>query len=105
MLLDLLFNQDTTVVSLLITFAFLIYLLLLIPITNYSFFLVFSLIITFVSLIWCLYLWCLYLWCLFLWCLFLWCIYDGLSQTFQCVCNIESLHLSFGIDAVGLSLI
>ena len=90
MLFNLLFNQSTTIVSLLLTFTFLVGFLLLVPIANYSLFRVLSLIITFVPLAWCLYLW--------------W-IYDGSGQTFQCVSNIESLHLSFGIDAVGLALV
>ncbi len=90
LLLNILFNQGTTIVSLLLTFTFLVSLLLLVPITNYTLFRVLSLVTAFVPLAWSVYLW--------------W-IYDGSGQTFQCVCNIESLHLSFGIDAAGLALI
>jgi proton-translocating NADH-quinone oxidoreductase chain M len=50
----------------------------------------FSLGITFIPLFWSLYLWSLY---------------DSSGQTFQMVCHLNQLHLSFGIDAVGLSLI
>jgi len=90
MFYNLLFNYDTTIVALLITFSFLIGILLIIPTSNYYLFRVLSLIVSFVPLAWSIYLWC---------------IYDGSGQIFQCVCNIESLHLSFGIDSVGLSLV
>jgi len=90
MFLDLLFNQDTTIVSLLLTFAFLIGILLLVPTINYTLFRILSLVVSFVPLLWSIYLWC---------------IYDGSGQIFQCVSYIESVHLSFGIDAVGLSLV
>jgi proton-translocating NADH-quinone oxidoreductase chain M len=39
------------------------------------------------------------------WSLYLWYLYDGSGHTFQMVCHLNKLHLSFGIDAVGLSLI
>lgn len=40
------------------------------------------------------------------WSLYLWTLYDSSSQQpFQCVSYLNGLHLSFGIDAVGLSLI
>ena len=39
------------------------------------------------------------------WCLYLWTLYDGSGQPFQMVCYLSKLHLSFGIDAVGLSLV
>jgi proton-translocating NADH-quinone oxidoreductase chain M len=39
------------------------------------------------------------------WSLYLWSLYDSSGQTFQMVCYVNQLHLSFGIDAVGLSLV
>lgn len=90
MLFNLLFGPDTTIVSLLLTFTLCCLMLLLIPIFNISLFRTISLIVSFVPLCWSIYLWILY---------------DGSGQTFQLVCNIESLHMSFGIDAVGLSLV
>lgn len=38
------------------------------------------------------------------WSLYLWTLYDSSGQPFQCVCYLNQLHLSFGIDAVGLSI-
>lgn len=90
MFLDLLLNHDTTLVSLLLTFATLVGIILMIPTTNYALFRILSLVITFVPLFWSLYLWF---------------IFDGSGQTFQCISHIDSIHMSFGIDTVGLSLI
>lgn len=39
------------------------------------------------------------------WSLYIWSLYDGSGQTFQMVCYVNQLHLSFGVDAVGLSLL
>ena len=90
MFLDLLLQPNTTIVSLLLTFALLCFILLFIPIYSYSMFRILSLAVSFVPLGWSLYLWILY---------------DGSGQTFQCICNIPMIHLSFGIDAAGLSLV
>src|SRR5574339_1214634 len=49
-----------------------------------------SLIISFIPLFWSLYLWSLY---------------DSTGQTFQMVCYLNQLHLSFGVDSIGLALI
>ena len=38
------------------------------------------------------------------WSLYLWTLYDSSGQPFQCLCYLSKLHLSFGIDSVGLSL-
>lgn len=89
-LLELFLNPNTTIVSLLLTFSLLCFILLFIPIINYSLFRVLSLLVTFVPLFWSMYLWS---------------IYDASGNTFQCICNIESLHLSFGLDVAGLSLV
>ncbi len=39
------------------------------------------------------------------WSLYFWFLYDSSGHQFQMVCYLSRLHLSFGIDAVGLSLI
>jgi proton-translocating NADH-quinone oxidoreductase chain M len=39
------------------------------------------------------------------WSLYVWSLYDSSGQTFQMVCYVNQLHLSFGVDAVGLSLL
>ena len=90
MFLDLLLQPNTTIVSLLLTFALLCFVLLFIPIYNYSMFRILSLAVTFVPLGWSLYLWI---------------IYDASGSNIQCLCNVESLHMSFGIDSPGLALV
>ena len=90
MFLDLLLHPNNTIIALLLTFAFLCFVLLFIPIYNYSMFRILSLAVAFVPLGWSLYLWILY---------------DGSGQTFQCICHVPMIHLSFGIDAAGLSLV
>nr|YP_003029832.1 NADH dehydrogenase subunit 4 [Dunaliella salina]ACS95022.1 NADH dehydrogenase subunit 4 [Dunaliella salina]AOO35675.1 NADH dehydrogenase subunit 4 [Dunaliella salina] len=90
MILDLLLQPNTTIVTLLLTFAFLCFVLLFIPIYNYSMFRILSLAVAFVPLGWSLYLWILY---------------NGSGPTFQCICHIPMIHLTFGIDAAGLSLV
>lgn len=90
MFLDLLLQPNTTIVSLLLTFALLCFVLLFIPFYSYSMFRILSLAVSFVPLGWSLYLWFLY---------------DGSGQTFQCICNVPMVNLSFGIDAAGLSLV
>nr|AOO35684.1 NADH dehydrogenase subunit 4 [Dunaliella salina] len=90
MFFDLLLQPNTTILALLLTFALLCFVLLFIPIYNYSMFRILSLAVAFVPLGWSLYLWFLY---------------DGSGQTFQCICHIDTLHISFGIDAAGLSLV
>ena len=90
MILDLLLSPNTTIIALLLTFALLCFVLLFIPIYNYNMFRILSLAVAFVPLCWSLYLWI---------------IYDGSGPTFQCICHIPTLHLSVGIDSVGLTLI
>jgi NADH:ubiquinone oxidoreductase subunit 4 (subunit M) len=90
MLLELLLQPTTTIVSLLLTFALFCFVLLFIPIYNYNLFRILSLAVAFVPLGWSLYLWILY---------------DGSGPTFQCISYLPMLHLSFGIDAAGLSLV
>lgn len=88
MFLELLFSPHTTIIALLLTFTLLCLLLLFVP--NYNLFRTLSLMISFIPLGWSIYLWILY---------------DGSGQTFQCLNYIPMLHLSFGIDSVGLALI
>jgi proton-translocating NADH-quinone oxidoreductase chain M len=88
--LNLLLSPNTTIVSFLILFGLLCFMLLIIPSISYNLFRIASLSISFIPLFWSIWLWF---------------IYDSAGNTFQCVCNIESLHISFGIDAVGLSLV
>ncbi len=89
-LFSVLFSPDTTILSLLVTFTALIFAVTLIPSTNYSLFRSASLVVSFIPLFWVLWLFTLY---------------DGSGQTFQLICNVSSLHLSLGIDSVGLSLV
>ena len=90
MFLQYLFNQDTTIVSLLLVFTLACVLLMFIPTTNYNLFRSLSLFVSFIPLFWSIYLWVLY---------------DGSGHSFQLVSNIANIHLSFGIDAVGLALV
>lgn len=92
--LMVLFSPSTTIVALLLVFTLLCLLLVLYSQFNntlsISYFRIWALIISFVPLFWSLYIWILY---------------DGSGETFQCICNISSIHLSFGVDAVGLALV
>jgi proton-translocating NADH-quinone oxidoreductase chain M len=88
-----LFKPDTTVLSMLVVFTVAVFFVSIIPFTNKYNAAVYrsaSLAVSFIPLFWSLYLWTLY---------------DASGQTFQCVTYLSGLHLSFGIDAVGLSLI
>jgi proton-translocating NADH-quinone oxidoreductase chain M len=40
-----------------------------------------------------------------IWSLYVWGIYDGSGQTYQCLCECSSLHVSLGVDAAGLGLL
>lgn len=90
MFLQLLFNVDTTIVSFLCVFALACVLLMFIPATHYNMFRSLSLLVSFIPLLWSIYLWVLY---------------DGSGNTFQCINYIPMLHLTFAIDALGLSLV
>ena len=65
-------------------------LFILLAVKNYYLFRPLSLIVSFIPLIWSLWLYVLY---------------DGSGNTFQCLTYVPYLHLSFGIDAVGLPLV
>lgn len=88
MLLDLLLSSNTTILSFLIVFPCAI--ALLYSITNYGMMRVSSLIVSFIPL---------------LWSLWLFIIYDSAGNTVQCLNYVPLIHLSFGIDAVGLALV
>jgi proton-translocating NADH-quinone oxidoreductase chain M len=90
MFLDLLFYPNTTIVSLLLVFTGSIIGLFLIPSNSYNLFRTYSLLVSLIPLIWSVWFFMLY---------------DASGQTFQLVCHIPMIHLSLGIDAVGLSLV
>ena len=83
-------SPDTTVLALLVVFSFSIFATACIPNSHYNIFRITSLLVTLIPLFWSLYLWSLY---------------DSAGQTFQLVVYLSRLHMSFGIDAVGLSLV
>lgn len=83
-------SPDTTVLALLVVFTMSIFGVACIPAGSHGLFRSYSLIVSMVPLFWSLYLWALY---------------DASGQVFQCVVHLSFLHLSFGIDAVGLSLV
>jgi proton-translocating NADH-quinone oxidoreductase chain M len=39
------------------------------------------------------------------WSLYLWYLYDSSGYQYQMICHLSMLHLSFGLDAMGLSLV
>ena len=55
-----------------------------------------SLLVSFIPLLWS-------LWSL--WSLWLFIIYDSAGNTVQCLNYVPLVHISFGIDAVGLALV
>ncbi len=118
MLFDFLFNLNTTVLAILIVFTLCVFFVSIIPVLPYSFALnmsdsesnslyvfffnmkmnfskfslyrVSSLFVSYIPLFWSLYMWA---------------IFDGSGQNFQLVSYLSNLHLSFGVDSLGLSLI
>jgi proton-translocating NADH-quinone oxidoreductase chain M len=92
MLTDLLqfcLSPETTLTAMLVVFGLSVFLVICIS-SNSIYYRGASLLVSFIPLFWSLYLWVLY---------------DASGQTFQCVTYLDSLHMSFGIDAVGLSLV
>lgn len=83
-------SPETTVLMMQVVFIFSVFILACFYNGDLIKFRALSLAISFVPLFWSLYLWSLY---------------DSAGQTFQMVCYLNHVHLSFGIDAVGLSLI
>lgn len=83
-------SPDTTVLALLVVFGLSIFAVSCIPSSNALLFRWTSLAVSMIPLFWSLYLWSLY---------------DASGQTFQLVVYLSRLHMSFGIDAVGLSLV
>ncbi len=91
MLSTLMFSPETTVLAMLVVFTFLTFIVTVIGAFFTAYYRILSLLISFVPAFWSLYIWVLY---------------DGSNnEPFQMVCYLNKLHLSFGIDAVGLSLI
>ena len=97
--MDILFNPNTTILSMLIVFTLGIFLILCLcnkqtfnsvyP-SGYPQFHCAALTLSIIPLFWSLYLWYLY---------------DASGQPFQLVVYLSRFHLSFGIDGVGLSLV
>lgn len=88
MFLEFLLNPNTTLLSFLIGFP--VTIALLYTISNSSMMRIFSLIVSFIPVIWS-------LWLLVL--------YDASGNTVQCINYVPLIHISFGIDAIGLSLV
>ena len=88
-LMEFLFNPQNTVLTMLVVFTFLVFLVTLIPDNQIVVIRSFSLLVTMVPLFWSLYLWVLY---------------DASGHSLQLVVTLSRLHLSFGVDAVSLSL-
>jgi proton-translocating NADH-quinone oxidoreductase chain M len=57
---------------------------------RFSLYRVLSLVVSFIPLVWC---------------VLLWLQFDGSGQSYQFVSYLDGLHLSFGLDSVGLSLV
>lgn len=89
-LFNLCLSPDTTIVSLLIVLSSAIAVFMFICLIDYKFQRILGLFISFIPLVWSLYLWFLY---------------DGSGHTFQLLCHIPFIHLSIGVDSVGLSLL
>lgn len=84
-------QPETTVLAMLVVLTFLTLIISVIGAFFNSYFRFLSLLVSFVPAFWSLYFWVLF---------------DGSNtEPFQMVCYLNKLHLSFGIDAVGLSLI
>lgn len=83
-------SPDTTVLALLVVFTLSTLVVACIPASSHGMFRTASLLVSMIPLFWSLYLWALY---------------DASGQVFQCVVYLSRLHLSFGVDAVGLSLV
>jgi proton-translocating NADH-quinone oxidoreductase chain M len=83
-------NPQTTVLSMLLVFTLLVFVVYCIPNIYSTTFRICSLLVSFVPMFWSLWFWVLY---------------DASGASFQLVSVLPSLHLSFGIDSVGLSLV
>jgi proton-translocating NADH-quinone oxidoreductase chain M len=88
-MIDFLGNPQHTVLTMIVVFTFLTFIICLIPDYQINAIRSFSLFATFVPLFWSLYLWMLY---------------DSSGHSLQLVVTLSGLHLSFGVDAVSLSL-
>ena len=90
MFLNYLLSPFSSIVCFLGFFALLVLLITLIPSSHTTVFRQTSLALSFLPLAWS---------------LMLWFTFDSSGQAFQCLSYSERLHLSFGIDSVGLSLV
>ena len=86
----ILFSAETTLLSMLVVFTFLSFSVCLLPDRDLCLVRSYSLLVCFVPLFWSLYLWYLY---------------DGSGNAYQLISYLPGLHLTFGIDAMGLGLI
>lgn len=86
--MEILLNPNTTILSMLISFTLGIF--IIITLCKEKTFNSAALTLSIIPLFWSLYLWYLY---------------DASGQPFQLVVYLSRLHLSFGIDGVGLSLV
>lgn len=89
-LLLLCVNPQTTIITMLLTFILFVFIVYCIPSLYLNTFRIVSLLVSLIPMFWSLWFWMLY---------------DNSGIGFQLVSVIPSLHLSFGIDGVGLSLI
>jgi proton-translocating NADH-quinone oxidoreductase chain M len=89
-MLSFFLSETTTVLAMQVVFAFSVFLVSCFYGYNLKSFRILSLGVSLIPLFWSLYFWFLY---------------DSSGHQFQMVCYLSRLHLSFGIDAVGLSLI
>jgi len=88
MILDTLYSPNTTILSFLIIYPSAI--AILYTYVSYGMMRVSGMIVSFIPLVWSLWLYA---------------IYDSAGDTVQCLNYVPLMHLSFGIDAVGLALV
>ncbi len=89
-MMDFFLLETTTVLAMQVVFALSVFIVSCFYSNNLKSFRILSLGVSLIPLFWSLYFWYLY---------------DSSGHQFQMVCYLSRLHLSFGIDAVGLSLI
>jgi proton-translocating NADH-quinone oxidoreductase chain M len=87
---NFLFDLNSTVLTMQVVFAVCVLFISCFFANNILIYRFFTLAISFIPLFWSLAFWFLY---------------DSTGQQFQMVCYLSRLHLSFGLDAVGLSLV
>src|SRR6476469_4554114 len=90
MLYNFLFKPETTVLAMQVVYALLVLLVCFMYNGDIDRYRKLTLYISMIPMIWSLYIWYLY---------------DSTGQSFQLVCNLSRLHISIGVDAMGLSLL